>query len=87
MVAADSPEGIRNRAHRGILPVLNGNLYVYGFTMKRPKIVRERAGWPTCTAAIKQADETARNPNVGCDIDSPFNFAVLLMLKCVLQLS
>ena len=38
-------------------------------------------------ADIKQADETARNPNVGCDIDSPFNFALLLMLKCVLRLN
>lgn len=41
----------------------NGHLYVYeaiDFTMKRPKIVRERAGWMAYMYAdIKQEDETA----------------------------
>jgi len=32
MVAADSPKGFRDRAHRGMRPVLNGHLYVYEAT-------------------------------------------------------
>jgi hypothetical protein len=32
MVAADSPEGFRDRAQSQMLPVLNGNLYVYEAT-------------------------------------------------------
>jgi hypothetical protein len=32
MVTADSREGIRDQVHRGMLPVLNGHLYVYEAT-------------------------------------------------------
>jgi hypothetical protein len=62
-VRREQPIKGKHVVHRPSFSQKNGRLYVYeaiDFTMKRPKIVRERAGWMAYMYAdIKQEDEMA----------------------------
>ncbi|WP_315783022.1 hypothetical protein [Bradyrhizobium sp. SZCCHNPS1003] len=62
-VMREHPVRGKHVVHKPSFSQKNGRLYVYeaiDFTMKRPKIVRERAGWMAYMYAdIKQEDETA----------------------------
>jgi hypothetical protein len=62
-VRREQPVRGKHVVHKPSFSQKNGRLYVYeaiDFTMKRPKIVRERAGWMAYMYAdIKQEDETA----------------------------
>jgi hypothetical protein len=63
-VRREQPIKGKHVVHKPSFSQKNGRLYVYeaiDFTMKRPKIVRERAGWMAYMYAdIRQEDETAQ---------------------------
>jgi hypothetical protein len=67
-VKRDEPVRGKHVVHKPSFSQKNGRLYVYeaiDFTMKRPKIIRERAGWMAYMYTdIKQEDESAETYSI-----------------------
>lgn len=67
-ITRDAPIKGKHVVHKPSFSQKNGALYVYeaiDFTMKRPKLIRERAGWMAYMYTdIKQEDESAKTYSI-----------------------